>query len=449
MLYHLKVKMKQKDIVFFEEELPFEKNDFLEFETSVEGYDLAPLRDKFEENWLMLLEFEKKLGGFDYFSSSFCHIIDKFIENGEYKKASDELDNAFLEIGDVNNCGSVEIINLLYLKFKLLLKKNLKNQALEVMKQILKILKKNLTDNHPIFAIFYSIMAHHFQLSLDDVNALYLFKTSLLAYKRIYGPKNPLLAGVYRNLARIYERMNDEEQEYQSYKSAFLLYESDKYEFKEEFFEVGWKLANMSKNKGNIAESVEYALECIEILEMNDQFCEENLLNSYLFAIEEIIHLKDCSSALVFIDKSAIFLEEMKKKSYNTYQKLIKYAFLAYILVISEEKQEFFKCLAFRMQEAINEENKHYQNDEEYMQLIEFQTLETLLNETKLYEKFSHFIPHQLDLLFSHKDQINSCELFQRNLCLESKELKNSLNTFEKLLVAVSLSGFLKFYEFP
>jgi len=449
LLYHLKVKIKQKEILFFEEELPFEKNDFLEFETDIEGYNLAPLRDKFEEKWLTHLEFEKRLGGFDYFSSSFYHIIDKFIENGEFKKASRELENAFQEIGDAKSCGSIEIINLLYLKIKLLFKRDLKDQILEVMNKILEILKKNLTDNHPIFAIFYSIMAHHFQLSLDDVNALYLFKTSLLAYKRIYGQKNLLLAGVYKNLARIYERMNDKEQEYQTYKSAFLLYESDKYEFKDEFFEVGWKLANISKNKGNIAESVAYGLECIEILERNDKFGEENLLNSYLFVIEEILQLKDCSSALVFIDNCAIFLEETKKKSYHTFQKLIEYAFFAYILIISREKQEFFKSLAFKMQEIINEQNRQYQNDKEYMQLITFKNLEVLLNETKSHEKFSHFIPHQLDLLFSHKDQIDSSEFFQINSFLEPKELKNSLNTFKKLLISVSLSGFFKFFELP
>ena len=430
--------MKHKEIQFFELDLPFFLTDFLSFEAEIEGYELSPLKMKFEGDWVTLLEIEKRMGNFDYFCPNYCHIIDQFIETDEFIKASDELNHVFQEIGDIKNCDSIEIVNLLYLKIKLLFKKQNLDQTFTIIREIIDIFKRNLIDDHPIMPVFYSLMAQHFLQSHDYNNALLLFKTSLIVYTRIYGKENTIIAGIYKNMAHIHYALGNEEAEYQAYKAAFSRYEGYKYDFQSDYCEVALKLANIKKNEGKFLESIEYGLSSIEVLEINPKLHSKQLIKTFLLVIEGSFTIKDYSSSLLFIDSCANLLDYLNDKAYEIYQKLLDYVFNMNIIALCEERRRITQELIEKLHKVIETENLQYKNDKEYLQLLSFRALDGLINESKMHEKFSQFIPYHIDFICKNSDHISSLESLSKNMKNndnESSELTDSLKLFEKLVI--------------
>lgn len=115
----LKVCLKEKEnLRMFEMERPFEENDFLGFRQEAESFKLDSLKGIFNQNALFLLETEKRMGNFGGFSGSFGKILEDYIERNEFKKVLKEIENSISkEMGD-----SIEIIYLMYLKMKVLVK---------------------------------------------------------------------------------------------------------------------------------------------------------------------------------------------------------------------------------------------------------------------------------------------------------------------------------------
>lgn len=444
------LKMKQKDIGFFEEDLPFDIKDFLGLEAEIESYELLPLKDRYENDCLFQLETEKRMGNFDYLRPSFCHIIDGFIEFGKINTASKELDSAFKEIKDIKSYNNIEIVHLLYLKIKILFNNNQIDQTFEVFRQILEILKRSLKNNHPIFPIFYCLMAEHFLKVCDYNNALFLYKSSLFAFIRVFGKNAPILADVYCNLAKIYCQLGDFDEEYANYQSALFLYEICKFENKRYFYDISWKMSNLCKMKGLIKESIQFGLSCVEVLETDAKSFLEELIDCYLLIIEQTFNLNDFSSGILFCDDCSRLLNEMEKNSYNTYRKLFEWGLKAYFSRSSHDKQEFFKKIATKMQENLDKENELYKNDEKYMQMIILKALDALANETKLFEKFSQFISNHFENIFKNKDSINLMNINNDRINdtgSKVQEIIHSLEILENLLIVIPLQKFLNFFD--
>lgn len=433
------MKLKSKKVDFFEENSPFEIHDFQGWDFDCESYELNDLKRVFADDLFFLLETEKKLDNFSYFKPSFCGIIEQFILNDEVKNAEDELFIVLKEIQDFHDFG-IEIVNLLYLKIRVLFleEKNLP-EIYETIRRILEIFDQNLTEDHLIYPIFYSLLAESFYLRKDLRNSMYLWKSSLLSYNRIYQDKNPILAKIQENLARVYSENGDFDWELRSYDLALDLYEEEKFENKRKFFEIAWKIVGIYKKKGGIVETIKYGLNCIEVLETEAKAYIEELIGCYLMVIEGTYSLMDYNTGRLMIDNCANLLGEIEEKQYNNYKKLLDWVMEGYLREANKEKGLFLSEISGNMKEIIIKEQANYKNDKKYLELSYLQALNAIIEESKLFTKFTQMIPNHMDFLFNFSEKLKSPLFFQKyrqNLeNLNPNELRNSLIFLEKLLV--------------
>jgi hypothetical protein len=268
---------------------------------------------------------------------------------------------------------------------------------------------------------------------------MYLWKSSLLSYNRIYQDKNPILAKIQENLARVYSENGDFDWELRSYDLALDLYEEEKFENKRKFFEIAWKIVGIYKKKGGIVETIKYGLNCIEVLETEAKAYIEELIGCYLMVIEGTYSLMDYNTGRLMIDNCANLLGEIEEKQYNNYKKLLDWVMEGYLREANKEKGLFLSEISGNMKEIIIKEQANYKNDKKYLELSYLQALNAIIEESKLFTKFTQMIPNHMDFLFNFSEKLKSPLFFQKyrqNLeNLNPNELRNSLIFLEKLLV--------------
>lgn len=436
-MFHLKLEMKfKKDLNIFEEVAPFQLKDFIGFKFSIESVDLLPLREMFSENLVFLSETEKRMECFEYCSASFCKIIDQYIENTKYKKASEEIELVLKKLRENECLISVEIINVLYLKLKLHFKEKKNKEIFETIKEILDILTAECSENHPVFSLFYCIFAKHFFLQGDYANSLVLLQSSLLAYQKIDGSDIIFLINIYEYMSYIYKRCSKPEEEFEIYNKIYLTYLPKKLIFQKEFCEMATKLAYFNFDKGNYSESIIFCLECIEILEINGRESFEKLIYCYLLVIKNSKKMKDLKLLVTFCDCSFRILNEINEKKHNlTYVYILECLLTTLFSELENEKKAFYNEFFKDMKKIVKDEGNKKENMEGFLQIEKVQALEFIINEAKLFEKFSTFLSHHLDFIFSTRKENN----FNNDFVIQEKNLESrqSQKIFEKIVYLI------------
>lgn len=298
--------------------------------------------------------------------------------------------------------------------------------------EILKRMRRKSKENHPVFMVFYTLIAQHFFFWGNFVNSLFLFKASLSVYHRIGCEEPNFLANIHLYLGRIYKESGDLCSEQNSLLRIYQIYMPIKLDYKQEYEEICRKLAFFYKFDKNFQESTRFSLESIEILEEKPIESSKKLIEMYLLVVDNCLKLDDFALGIVVSDQCFLILTEINQiQDFDTFQKIHEIHLKSYLKTLDPASKEALKKISLRLK-----------NSTEKTDLRVSKTMEYLYQEVKKVSKFSVFFSYHLTAILQEKTNILA--YFFEGLPYEPPP---SLSIFSKLLLTINSKLFFSFFD--